>query len=162
MSLSTKTTTTTRRMVAGRMVPVTAMGGMPGQLAAAVAEFKDRRRRRRVPVEPMYTSVTVRVLGKRGEPLEGHVLNLSETGMSVQLDEMMAAGQPLGVEFVVAGLGLFRNGTWPAFALAAEVIRVDDLEDFPMGPYRVALRFERVPTMVQAQIARFVMNTPVK
>jgi hypothetical protein len=31
-----------------------------------------------------------------------------------------------------------------------------------MGPYRVALRFERVPTMVQAQIARFVMNTPVK
>jgi c-di-GMP-binding flagellar brake protein YcgR len=163
MSLSTKTTTTTRRMVAGRMVPVTAMEGMPGQLAAAaVAEFKDRRRRRRVPVEPMYTSVTVRVLGKRGEPLEGHVLNLSETGMSVQLDEMMAAGQPLGVEFVVAGLGLFRNGTWPVFALAAEVIRVDDLEDFPMGPYRVALRFERVPTMVQAQIARFVMNTPVK
>jgi hypothetical protein len=161
MSLSIKTTTTTRRAVPGRMVAVTAIDGMPAQLAAgAVAEFKDRRRRRRVAVQPMYTTVMVRALGSRGEPLEGHVVNLSETGMSVELDEMLSPGQPLGVEFTVAGLGLFRNEMWPVFALAAEVIRVDDLQDFPMGPYRIALRFERVPTMVQAQIARFVMNAP--
>jgi c-di-GMP-binding flagellar brake protein YcgR len=172
MSVSTKLSLnpSTNRRTTARPVSVpaktparTPQSPLPANLTAgALAEFKDRRRRRRVPVAPMYTAVTVRALARRGEPMEGHVLNLSETGMSVQLDDMLPVGQPLAVEFTVAGLGLFRNDTWPTFSLAAEVIRIDDLDDFPMGPYKIALRFERVPTIVQAQIARFIMNTPGK
>ncbi len=128
--------------------------------APGVAAFKDRRRRRRVDVAPMYTSLVVRPLARRQGPLEGHVVNLSETGMMAELDEILPIGQPVAVEFSVAGLGLFRHEAWPTFSLAAEVVRLDDFDDFPQGPYKVALRFERVPTMVQAQIVRFTMNVP--
>jgi hypothetical protein len=110
----------------------------------------------------MYTSLVVRPLARRQGPLEGHVINLSETGMMVQLDEVLPIGQPVAVEFSVAGLGLFRGEAWPTFSLAAEVVRLDEFDEFPQGPYKVALRFERVPTMVQAQIARFTMNVPAQ
>ncbi|MCL2646539.1 MAG: PilZ domain-containing protein [Phycisphaerales bacterium] len=125
---------------------------MPG----GVAEFKDRRRRRRVAVQPMYTKLSLRVLSKAGGPLEGHVLDISETGMSVQIDDQVPVGQPVTVEFAIAGLGRLRQEEWPTIAAAAEVVRIDDLADFPQGPYRTALRFVRMSTMAQAQIARFV------
>ena len=123
---------------------------------SGVAEFKDRRRRRRVALQPMYTSASVRVLSKPGRPLEGHVLDISETGISVQVDSQIAVGQAVTVEFTIAGLGRLRQEEWPTIAAAAEVVRIDDLADFPQGPYRTALRFVRMSTMAQAQIARFV------
>jgi hypothetical protein len=129
-------------------------------VGAGVGEFKDRRRRRRVKVQPMYSSAVVRVLSKRNGPLEGHVTNLSETGMVVSIDEKIGIGQPVTVEFQVAGLGRPKNEQWPVFPVAGEVVRVDDCEDFPGGPYCVALRFVRIPTMVQAAIARFVLTQP--
>jgi hypothetical protein len=109
----------------------------------------------------MYTAAVVRVLGKRLSPLEGHVLNVSETGIAVELDVQLTAGQAVTVEFQVAGLGTIRwagqeGGEWPRFAAAAEVVRQDDAEDFAGGPYRIALRWLQLPTMAQAQIARFV------
>jgi hypothetical protein len=146
----------------GRLVAVSATSGVTAQVSqAAVAAFKDRRRKRRVDVPPMYSSATVRVFGRRTDPMEGHVLNLSETGVLVELDDLLPIGQAVALEFTVAGLGLFRNESWPSYALAGEVIRIDDFDDFPQGPYKIAVRFERVPTIVQAQIARYVMNTPV-
>ena len=127
-------------------------------MSGGVAEFKDRRRRRRVDVQPMYTRLSLRVLSKAGGPLEGHVLNISETGMSVQIDDQVPVGQPVTVEFTIAGLGRLRQEEWPTLAAAAEVVRIDDLADFPHGPYRTALRFVRISTMAQAQIARYVAN----
>jgi len=127
-------------------------------MPAGVAEFKDRRRRRRVTLQPMYTRLNLRVLSRAGGPLEGHVLDISETGMSVQVDDQIPVGQPVTVEFTVAGLGRLRQEEWPSIAAAAEVVRIDDLADFPKGPYRTALRFVRISTMAQAQIARFVAN----
>jgi c-di-GMP-binding flagellar brake protein YcgR len=128
--------------------------------AGAMEEFKERRRRRRVAVPAMYTFVNVRVLGRRGDPLEGHVLDISESGMAVQVDEQIGVGHPVTVEFSIAGLGRQRAEGWPTYAIAAEVVRIDDLADFPAGPYRTALRFVRIPTMVQAQIARYVVMQP--
>jgi c-di-GMP-binding flagellar brake protein YcgR len=129
-----------------------------------VGDFKDRRRRRRVEVPSMYTTVSIRVLSRQGGPLDGHVLDLSETGMAVELDEQVPIGAAVTVEFSIAGLGRQRSPAddWPTYAVAAEVMRIDDLEDFPGGPYRTALKFVRVPTMVQAQIARFVVMQPAK
>ena len=108
----------------------------------------------------MYTSVSVRVLSRQGDPLEGHVIDISETGMVVQVDDQIGVGQPVTIEFTVAGLGQLRNDQWPTIAAAAEVVRLDNLADFPKGPYRTALRFVRIATMVQAQIARFVATQP--
>ena len=127
-------------------------------VAAGVAEFKDRRRRRRAKLEPMYTSASIRVLSRADGPLEGHVLDISETGMAVQVDSQISIGQPVTIEFSIAGLGQLRRETWPTIVAAAEVVRIDDLADFPHGPYRTALRFVRISTMAQAQIARFVAN----
>jgi c-di-GMP-binding flagellar brake protein YcgR len=126
----------------------------------AVSRLHERRRRRRATVAPMYTSAVLRVLSRKGEPIEGHVLNISETGMAVEVDSLVAVGQPVTVEFRVAGLGRIIGGQWGEFAAAAEVVRVDDLEDFPQGPYRIALKFVRISTMAQAQIARYIATHP--
>lgn len=121
----------------------------------AVSNFQSHYRRRRANVEPMYSSVVVRVLSSKHTPLEGHVLNVSETGMAVQVDYKIPVGQPVTLEFRVAGLGRVVGDQWAEFAAAAEVVRLEDVRDFPMGPYRVALKFVRISTMTQAQIARY-------
>ena len=128
----------------------------PVRLSPGVQDFKDRRRRRRVNLQPMYTTVSVRVLSKRDMPLEGHAINLSETGIVVEIDNMIPIGQAVTLELKVSGLGRLRGDTWPTYAVAGEVVRMDDLAEFPQGPYRVAMRFVRMPTMTQAAIARYV------
>jgi hypothetical protein len=122
--------------------------------------LRERRRRRRAHVPAMYTSAIVRVLSQRGVPLEGHVVDLSETGMAVQVDSLIPVGQAVTVEFQVAGLGRLAGTEWTMYAVAAQVVRHDDLEDFPGGPYKIALRFVRIGTMAQGQIARFVATHP--
>ena len=126
------------------------------RLAPGVQEFKERRRRRRVNLQPMYTFASLRVLSRRDDPMEGHVINLSETGMIVEIDNLIAIGQPVTIEFTISGLGRLRGDAWPGYAVAAEVVRIDGVAEFPQGPYRVAVRFVRIPTMAQAQIARYI------
>ena len=106
----------------------------------------------------MYSAVVLRVLGARREPLEGHALNLSETGLAVEVDHRIPPGTPVAVEFTVAGLGRCRGAQWPVLVAAAEVVRDASQEDFPRGPYRVGLRFLRISSITQAQIARFVVG----
>jgi hypothetical protein len=108
----------------------------------------------------MYTTATLRVLSAKLAPLEGHVVDMSETGLSVEVDEKIKVGSAVTIEFTVAGLGRMRNTRWPTFAAAAEVVRHDNVDDFPQGPYRTALRFIRLPSIVQAQIARYIIAHP--
>jgi len=128
--------------------------------AEAVTGLQERRRRRRVNVPPMYTQAVVRVMSTKGAPLEGHILDLSETGMMVDLDERLPVGQAVTVEFRVSGLGRVADDQWSEFAAAAVVVREGEAEDFPHGPYQMGLRFVRISTMAQAQIARFVATQP--
>jgi hypothetical protein len=108
----------------------------------------------------MYSSAVLRNLALRAGPIEAYVIDLSENGIAVEADELVPVGQVVTVEFQVAGVGTLRRETWPEFAVAAEVVRHDRLDDFPGGPYRMALRFVRMSTMTQAQIARFVATQP--
>jgi len=123
--------------------------------SSAVA-VQEKRRRRRVAVAPMYTSVLLRNLSQRTAGIEGHVLDVCENGIAIEADFLVPVGQVVTVEFQVAGIGHLRQQAWPEFAAACEVVRHDDVEDFPQGPYKMALRFVKVSTMAQAQIARFV------
>lgn len=120
------------------------------------ASLRDRRHRSRAPLLPMYSSVVVRVLNQRRKAIEGHALNISEMGIAVTLDDLIAPGSPVTIEFSAAGLGRERAQGWPTFVATAEVLRNDDVDDFPQGPYTTALRFIRIPTILQAQIARYV------
>lgn len=123
---------------------------------ATVTGLQERRRRRRVAVLPMYSFARVRVLSQRGAEIEGHILDISENGLAVELDSRVAVGQAITVEFRVAGLGRIVEDEWMEIAAAGEVVRQDNLDDFPGGPYKIAIRFVRMSTMAQAQIARFV------
>jgi len=122
----------------------------------AIAAAAERRLRRRVPVRPMYSFAIVRVLSQRAAPIEAYVLDISENGMAIEADTLVNVGEAITVEFRIAGVGQLRNEEWPEFAVAGVVVRHDDLDDFPQGPYRMALRFAQLPTMTQAQIARYV------
>jgi len=135
------------------VIPVTGARIAPG----VVAEFRDRRRRRRVRVPEAYSIVSVRVLGTQAAPIEGFVVNVSETGLLVEIDQLVPIGAAVAVEFCVTGLGRLQGETWPTFAAAAEVVRLEDVDDFPGGPYRTGVRFVRMSTMVQAQLARYVV-----
>jgi c-di-GMP-binding flagellar brake protein YcgR len=129
-----------------------------GSEKPAIAPQKDRRKYCRVSVQPMYTAVMLRVLNQRREPLEGHALDVSQSGISVEVDSPIAPGTAVTVEMTIAGMGQMRGRQWPTFAAAAEVVRDATQEDFPQGPYRVGLRFMRMSTIMRAQIARFVVS----
>jgi hypothetical protein len=127
---------------------------------APVTAAQEKRRRRRVPVPPMYTNLTLRNLALRSGPIEGYIVDVSEHGMAIEADSLVPIGQTVTVEFQIAGVGTLRRDSWPEFAAAAEVVRHDNLDDFPCGPYRMALRFVKVSTMAQAQIARYIATQP--
>ncbi len=119
-------------------------------------QIDDRRRSQRAPTLPAYTAVAVRVLTQRQEPVEGHVLNVSETGLAVELDERLMPGAAVTVEFCVSGMGDPDGQEWPTHRATAEVVRNDDVEDFPGGPYPTALNFVHIGPAERANIATFV------
>ena len=59
---------------------------------------------------------------QRDMPLEGHAVNLSETGIVVEIDSMIPIGQAVTLEFQVSGLGRLREEMWPTYAVAGEVV----------------------------------------
>lgn len=146
-------------LATGPVSGTTTWGPSVGRRPGIVA-LQEKRRRRRVAVPPMYTSLILRNLAQRTGPVEGYVVDLSETGMAIEADSLVPVGQVVTVEFQIAGVGPLRNENWPEFAAAAEVVRHDNLEDFPGGPYRMALRFVKMSTIAQAQIARYVATQP--
>lgn len=135
-----------------------AMTQKPNKQASA-PQLDDRRRSQRVPTLPAYTAVAVRVLTQRQEPMEGHVLNVSETGLAVELDDQLLPGSAVTVEFCVSGLGDPNGEEWPTHRATAEVVRNGDVEDFPAGPYQAALNFIHIGPAERANIASFVAGS---
>jgi hypothetical protein len=121
---------------------------------------QERRRHQRAHVPAAYSLAVVRPVSLRGPPLEGHVLDLSDTGMSVQLDIRIPVGRMVTVEFRIAGLGCVSDDQWSKMVVAANVVRQDGVKDFPGGPYRLALRFVQPSIEVREKIAQFVATRP--
>ena len=93
-----------------------------------------RRKHERIRVQPMYTSVIAKA-GGTSDDLEmlGHVYDVSEGGVRIELDEALEPGQTVTVQ-------LEFPGTAAAIEASAKVVWVhDDLDD--PGPRRMALRF---------------------
>ena len=92
-----------------------------------------RRSCRRLRVQPMYTSVTAR-RGEGDQPeLHGHIYDISEHGLRIELDEALVPGERVALE-----LGL--PGAPAPVGASACVIWVNDAQDDP-GPRRMALCF---------------------
>ncbi len=93
-----------------------------------------RREHERIRVQPMYTSVIATGVGEDpGLEMLGHVYDISEGGVRIELDEPLDPGQKvvLRLEF---------PGAPAAVQASASVVRVHDDQDDP-GPRRMALRF---------------------
>ena len=110
----------------------------------------NRRAHARLSLRPMYTAVTAR--RRRGRPasLCGHVYDISQAGLRIELDEPL---QP--DESVTLRLDLPAAGTVNA---SARVVWVSDGHDDP-GPRRAALRFTRFATPAdRAGLARLLAS----
>ncbi len=93
-----------------------------------------RREFDRIRVQPMYTAVTA-CTGAQDNPLrlQGHVYDISESGVRIELDDALEPGQ-------IVTLQLDLPGAAAAVEAAASVVWVHDDQDDP-GPRRMALKF---------------------
>ena len=93
-----------------------------------------RREFERIRVQPMYTAVTA-CTSAQDNPrrLQGHVYDISESGVRIELDDALEPGQ-------IVTLHLDLPGADAAVEAAASVVWVHDDQDDP-GPRRMALKF---------------------
>jgi len=92
------------------------------------------REHERIRVQPMYTSVIAKALGEHPDlEMLGHIYDVSEGGVRIELDEPLAPGQTVSLQ-------LEFPGTAAAVKVSANVVWVHDEQDDP-GPRRMALRF---------------------
>jgi len=89
----------------------------------------NRRHFERFAVQPMYSEIAVdRVLEGRMRRVEGHVYDVSEGGLRVELDERLDVGEHVNVSFVLPGQS--RDDADAAIHAACQVVWVnDDLDD---------------------------------
>lgn len=108
----------------------------------------NRRRHERFATLPMYTSVQIWPAGRPGDPLEGHVYDISEGGIRFELDSAIQPGSsitlrvqlPRWVSWRRGSSGLDAAGAEPASVeVLARVLWIDD--DGVPGPVRMAAVF---------------------
>jgi hypothetical protein len=90
----------------------------------------------------MYTAVTARRAGAAragGAGLHGHIYDISEHGVRIELDEPLEPGENVALRLCLPG-AQSELKAW------GNVIWVNDVEDDP-GPRRMALRFIDFPTL---------------
>lgn len=98
----------------------------------------ERRRHDRYRLSPMYTSVTARDGDGIGADQAGHVYDISEGGVRIELDEPVEVGQFLALDLELPGMD-------DPVCATGDVVWVNDSQDDP-GPRRMALRFRRFET----------------
>ena len=93
-----------------------------------------RRESERIRVQPMYSTVTA-CTGAPDNPVRllGHIYDISESGVRIELDNALDPGQ-------IVSLQLDLPGANAVVEAAASVVWVHDEQDDP-GPRRMALKF---------------------
>ncbi len=97
---------------------------------------KTRRAHERVQVQAMYTAVTAS-RDPHGEPLHGHVYDISIGGVRIELDEPLPPGESVTLQLDLPGIHT-------SMQAATSVVWCNDDQDDP-GPRRMALRFTAFP-----------------
>jgi hypothetical protein len=106
-----------------------------------VNQIADRRASHRFALAPMLSPVTVqRVRGGKMETLTGHAYDISESGMRIEVDGPVRAGERLNVSVALPGDAV--NDSQRLVSAACEVVWTTDCEDDPVSP-REGLRILR-------------------
>jgi hypothetical protein len=116
----------------------------------------NRRAHERFYLPPMYTTVTARSRrsGNR-RLLQGHVYDISEGGVRIELDEPLIPGERITIDLALPGAtsGVMVRGS---------VVWVNDDEDDP-GPRRMAVRFERFRGLADRErLASYLASNPAR
>lgn len=96
-----------------------------------VPENVNRRDANRITVTPAYSSVAVVPQGG-GEPLAGHIYDISEKGLRFEVDRALPVGTSIDLELLVPPEESIR--------VTARIVRVYDEADDP-GPRRMGAEF---------------------
>ena len=97
----------------------------------------------RVSVEAMYTEIHVRTRGKRNYQWQGHVYDVSATGLRFELDEQLEAGAEIEIRATLPG-----ESAKTTFRANGRIVRLhDDAEE--RGPMRMGMRFTSFPDSTQ-------------
>jgi len=109
----------------------------------------DRRAHDRFVVEPMYSAVRIMPRsGKSGDPLDGHIYEISLGGMRFELDEPLPRDSVVTAELTLPGCEA-------PIMVDGRVLRVFDVMDDP-GPRRMVLEFESFPAGAQELLSRYL------
>lgn len=100
------------------------------------AQGSELRKHPRLSLPPMYTLVRVRPTGQASYKWTGHIYDISESGMRIELDNDVADGTVVDLRAMLPGVG-----HTTIRATARVVRRHDDVED--RGPVRMGVTFER-------------------
>ena len=116
----------------------------------------NRRAHERLYLPPMYTTVTARSRrsGARRR-LQGHVYDISEGGVRIELDEPLVPGERITIDLALPGAtsGVMVRGS---------VVWVNDDDDDP-GPRRMAVRFERFRARADRErLAAYLAGNPAR
>jgi hypothetical protein len=98
----------------------------------------NRRRHERFHLPPMYTAVTVQILGESPMELEGHCYDISEGGVQFELDDVLPTGTAIELK-----IALPTHGGDPIdheVKVVGNVVWNDQSEP---GPVRMAAVFSR-------------------
>ena len=119
-------------------------------------ELQNRRQCERVRFSPAYTEVLVhRIVNGRMESVEGHLCDLSERGLRIDLDARLDLGEVVNIDLVVPGSAI--PGVDSTIALACRVVRVEHDPDDP-ATRAAALIITRCLTSSGFQQLQSVLN----
>jgi hypothetical protein len=87
----------------------------------------------------MYTSVSVRIADGRGIEYDGHILNVSEGGIQIELDDTILPGTPVEVTLWLPGFARSDDLDRAVRARGMVVWLAEDPDE--PGPSRLAIAF---------------------
>lgn len=99
----------------------------------------DRRRHPRFVLDPMYTSISARLLDSEKFTIEGNAYDISEGGLRFELDRAIAPGTKIALQITLPTWNQEDLGPGRSVFVFANVVWLED-EDQP-GPYKMAAVF---------------------
>lgn len=99
----------------------------------------DRRRHPRFVLDPMYTSISARLMDSEKFTIEGNAYDISEGGLRFELDRAIAPGTKIALQITLPTWNQEDIGPGRSVFVFANVVWLED-EDQP-GPYKMAAVF---------------------
>ena len=113
-------------------------------------DLRNRRAAARLKLQPMYTHIVATRSQEAGcAGMHGHVYDISNSGLRMELDEPLPTGEIIDLQIDLPGLQ-------QAISATGDIVWVHSSEDDP-GPTRMALKFKQFGSAAdQLRLRRFL------